>query len=57
MAVSLGECPEVSILKSHYEETASKLHMRDLFAKDPKRFEKFRYNRRFVYLTNFLIVI
>lgn len=41
MAVSLGECPEVSILKSHYEETASKLHMRDLFAKDPKRFEKF----------------
>ncbi|XP_068721298.1 glucose-6-phosphate isomerase-like [Montipora capricornis] len=41
MAVSLGECPEVSILNSHYEETASKLHMRDLFAKDPKRFEKF----------------
>ncbi|XP_015777813.1 PREDICTED: glucose-6-phosphate isomerase-like [Acropora digitifera] len=42
MSSSLTQCPEFSALKSHYE-AASKLHMRDLFAKDPKRFEKFRY--------------
>lgn len=40
MSSSLTQCPEFSALKSHYE-AASKLHMRDLFAKDPKRFEKF----------------
>lgn len=40
MSASLTQCPEFSALKSHYE-AASKLHMRDLFAKDPKRFEKF----------------
>ncbi|XP_067053114.1 glucose-6-phosphate isomerase-like [Acropora muricata] len=40
MSSSLTQYPEFSALKSHYE-AASKLHMRDLFAKDPKRFEKF----------------
>ena len=42
MASSLTECPEFSALQSHYE-AASKFHMRDLFEKDPQRFDKFRY--------------
>lgn len=42
MATSLTECPEFSALQSHYE-AASKFHMRDLFQRDPQRFDKFRY--------------
>lgn len=43
MAAPLKQTAEYKAVESHVETELKSLHMRDLFEKDPKRFEEFRY--------------